>query len=95
MWASQTDEELARRCRTPANSLQDRDERRLERHDEQPDDDDEQHVAARELHPANAYAANAATRIGMIVAGIVMNRLLTNASRDPVLVEDVGVVLEA
>jgi hypothetical protein len=28
----------------------------------------------------NAYAANAATRTGMIVAGIVMNRLLTKAS---------------
>ena len=27
---------------------------------------------------ANAYAANAATKIGMIVAGIVMNRLLMN-----------------
>ena len=26
----------------------------------------------------NAYAANAATKIGMIVAGIVMNRLLMN-----------------
>ena len=28
----------------------------------------------------NAYAANAAIRIGMIVAGIVIARLLTNAS---------------
>ena len=28
---------------------------------------------------AKAYAANAATRTGMIVAGIVMNRLLMNA----------------
>ncbi len=30
-----------------------------------------------------AYAAKAATRIGMIVAGIVMKRLLTNASPMP------------
>ena len=30
----------------------------------------------------NAYAANAATKIGMIVAGIVMNRLLMNALAD-------------
>ena len=73
---------------------QDRDERRLQRHDEQADDDHEQDVAAREVHPANAYAANAATKIGMIVAGIVMNRLLMNAVADAVCVQHVGVVLE-
>ena len=31
----------------------------------------------------NAYAAKAATRIGMITDGMVMNRLLTNASPMP------------
>ena len=31
----------------------------------------------------NAYAAKAATKIGMTVAGIVMNRLLMNAGQIP------------
>ena len=38
---------------------------------------------------AKAYAAKAATKTGMIVAGIVMNRLLMNASIDAALAEDV------
>ena len=42
------------------------------------------------LIQAKAYAAKAATKIGMIVAGIVMNRLLTNAGADALLVEDVA-----
>jgi hypothetical protein len=33
----------------------------------------------------NAYAANAATRIGITVAGMVMKRLLTNASPIPLV----------
>ena len=43
---------------------------------------------------AKAYAANAATRTGMIVAGIVMNRLLMNAGPMLLSAEDVGVVVE-
>jgi len=35
------------------------------------------------LIQAKAYAANAATRIGMTVAGIVMNRLLMKAGQIP------------
>ena len=68
MWASQTAGKRAVQAQR-AVQLQQRHERHLVGHDEQADDDDEHEVPPGHSMKVNAYAAKAAIRIGMTVAG--------------------------
>jgi chemotaxis response regulator CheB len=69
-----------------AVDLQDRNQRHLDRDDEQPDHDDEQHAPAAERDPRETHTPRmAAMVIGMTVDGMVTIRLLMNALPIPSL----------